>query len=368
MSGIGTEKHIDMTSVGCLVAVNIDRHKGCQHHPNTDTPWEFGETALTVLPDISWEEWSTLWSTVSGLHRRSLWYVGDCLRAGEGRFGEQYAQVVDGYAPETTRVAKWVAERIEPGRRRAALSWSAHRECAALDPAEQDELLAQAEAESWRTADMKAAVKERKEAAKSCYPGNGPADDHDDDRRGDTADGPEAPSVEAADAEGETLSDSAPEASPACPAPPLAIAGPVSIVDELRSCIEAVRAVAFDLALGTADPSAASALSMRILKAMGRQLTSYSRIPLLSTEEAQALIPDNYTIKKTGGMAVNGPRQWAVELRGPAGELAVATGPHEPAAMIEVAIAAHLQAVSEPFAPSENGIGGFQFRGGGEPT
>lgn len=35
MSRIDTEKHIDMTSVGCLVAVNIDRHKGCQHHPNT---------------------------------------------------------------------------------------------------------------------------------------------------------------------------------------------------------------------------------------------------------------------------------------------------------------------------------------------
>ena len=51
------------------------------------------------------------------------------------------------------------AGNIEPGRRRAGVSWSHHQQVAALDPQVADGLLEQAEREGWSKRDLAAAVK-----------------------------------------------------------------------------------------------------------------------------------------------------------------------------------------------------------------
>jgi hypothetical protein len=135
------------------------RMDGGEIRVETQTPWEFTEVGLVVLPDISWDEWTALWGTVRGLHRKALFFLGDALVAGERAFGEQYAQVLtDEYAAETHRVAQWVCSRIEPARRRPNLSFSVHREVASLPAADQDRLLDQAETGGWHTKDMREAV------------------------------------------------------------------------------------------------------------------------------------------------------------------------------------------------------------------
>jgi len=55
---------------------------------------------------------------------------------------------------------KFVASKIEFSRRREKLSWSHHYEVAALEPAQQDELLDQAEAERLSMRQLRQAVKE----------------------------------------------------------------------------------------------------------------------------------------------------------------------------------------------------------------
>jgi N6-adenosine-specific RNA methylase IME4 len=52
-----------------------------------------------------------------------------------------------------------VASRVETSRRREVLSWSHHKEVAALEPAEQDAWLDRAEAEGWTRMDLRSAIK-----------------------------------------------------------------------------------------------------------------------------------------------------------------------------------------------------------------
>ncbi len=121
-------------------------------------PWRFGERALFIRQGISWDEWVSVWQTAEGMHQSSSFYIGDALLAGMREFGEKFAQVVDPKYVNQQRGAMWVCSRIEPERRRANLSYSLHRELAALEPDEQDRWLALAEAGSWTVKRLKEAM------------------------------------------------------------------------------------------------------------------------------------------------------------------------------------------------------------------
>lgn len=79
--------------------------------------------------------------------RRGQWWVGDWLNYGERAYGEKYAQAMDvtGLEYDTLSSYRWVAAEIEPCLRKQKLSWSHHKEVAALEPAEQAEWLDRAE-------------------------------------------------------------------------------------------------------------------------------------------------------------------------------------------------------------------------------
>ncbi|MGD9613776.1 MAG: hypothetical protein AB7H90_01115 [Alphaproteobacteria bacterium] len=185
--------------------------------------YDFTAKGLIVLPGISWEDWTDLWHLTTRLHRTSLFYIGDAAVAGQTAFGEKFFQVAGDYAPETVRNAMWVCSRIEPHRRRPeTLSFSAHQAVASLAPEEQDELLAQAEAEGWRTAALRAEVQKRKEArgeARYAHNGGPPlgddASDDGEDEGGDTE--PQEAPTEAEPAAGSAVASERAEASSALP-------------------------------------------------------------------------------------------------------------------------------------------------------
>lgn len=123
-----------------------------------------GPLGLDLPPSLTWEQWAAYGATLQVAHRSIMWLLGDWLRYGERRFGETYVQAVEatGRAAQSLMNAKWVAERVEPSRRRAALSWSHHADVAVMEPDAQDELLGWAERSGAKRADLREAVRQRK--------------------------------------------------------------------------------------------------------------------------------------------------------------------------------------------------------------
>lgn len=320
--------------------------------PPEPPPFEFGDRALIVLPGISWDEWVSLWRTAEGMHQSSNFYMGDALLAGQREFGERFAQVVDPKYIHAQRGAMWVCSRIEPARRKASLSFSLHRELASLDPAEQDRWLDLAEAGQWTVKDLKEEI----EAERARQHNGPPPDDamakitpapdeslpcgstwNEDSTFGTPEDIDGRPVLVALDGgKARAAGDGAAPPPPATQEPPL----PVS-PEEIRALIAAIRRIANDIALGTADPQDVTALEWDIYRATDtgglNTLTSYER--------AIDLIPKPWRGKFTVefGEHVFGGRAYSVDLRKPGGrQMAAGHGPSLPCAIAEAALSALL--------------------------
>jgi N6-adenosine-specific RNA methylase IME4 len=92
--------------------------------------WELPE-------DLSESEWRAAGELLGKIEGSIMWWVGDWWAFGELKYGERKA-IVDapnwgGPEYQTCRDAEWVSKSIELSRRRDNLSWSHHREVAALD-------------------------------------------------------------------------------------------------------------------------------------------------------------------------------------------------------------------------------------------
>ncbi|MGH2954666.1 MAG: LmbU family transcriptional regulator, partial [Thermoanaerobaculia bacterium] len=125
------------------------------------------ETALELPDDLSFEDWQRMGETLGRIGRACQWWIGDWLNFGERAYGEKYTQAIEatGYDYDTLNGFRWVAQEVESVRRRTNLSWSHHREVAALDPPDQEERLDRAEAEGWSVHELRKAVRTRSLAA-----------------------------------------------------------------------------------------------------------------------------------------------------------------------------------------------------------
>lgn len=122
----------------------------------SDISWH--SVALHIPEGTTFDEWSRLGRTLQQMEKSVMWWIGDWLRFGERKYGETYTQAIDatGYSNDTLRQAKWVAGAYEPCERTHNLSWSHHKEVAALPRAERAEVLARAAAENLSTREVKA--------------------------------------------------------------------------------------------------------------------------------------------------------------------------------------------------------------------
>lgn len=111
----------------------------------------FTDTGLELDDDVEFEQWLDIGKILCRASRAVQWWIGDWLAYGEHKYGEKYAQgeVITGIDPQTLKSYNFVAANVQKLRRRNFLSWSHHREVAALPPASQDDLLKQAEENKW---------------------------------------------------------------------------------------------------------------------------------------------------------------------------------------------------------------------------
>jgi N6-adenosine-specific RNA methylase IME4 len=129
-------------------------------------------TSWAPVRELSYDEWLRHGHTIARVQDASMWWLGDWWRYGEHRYGDRAraAELELPWAFQTCMDAGWVASRIGTSRRREVLSWSHHREVAALEPDEQDRWLAAAEqgddpdddGEHWTRAELRAELRSRR--------------------------------------------------------------------------------------------------------------------------------------------------------------------------------------------------------------
>lgn len=115
------------------------------------------ETSWEPQADMSFEQWADAGQRLQRMGRAWQWWFGDWVLFGERKFGEMYDQAIDttGFEIQTLMNVTSVARRVDPERRREALSWSHHAEVASLPPAKQDEWLDRAEEEGMTVARLR---------------------------------------------------------------------------------------------------------------------------------------------------------------------------------------------------------------------
>lgn len=128
---------------------------------------QFGPVGLTLSPDLAFEDWQALGTTLIHLSKGHGWWLGDWWAFGEWTYGERSAQLLGPDSLEFGTFANMgsVARRFETSRRREVLSWSHHCEVASKDPPEQDRWLDLAIAEGWSSQELRTEIRKAKRLA-----------------------------------------------------------------------------------------------------------------------------------------------------------------------------------------------------------
>jgi|2_EtaG_2_1085320.scaffolds.fasta_scaffold126354_1 hypothetical protein len=122
---------------------------------------QVGPLGATIEENITFEAFEEGLRNCHLLASASLWSLGDLLAYGEGRgdWGESYTQAISlaqrSYWTLTQAVR--LAKAYPPGERVANISWSHHRDVAAIkDPAERRQLLEEAVKHHWSREELRA--------------------------------------------------------------------------------------------------------------------------------------------------------------------------------------------------------------------
>lgn len=124
-------------------------------------------SSLLLQEGLALEEWVRVGVQLDHTLDSSFWWLGDWLVYGRTRFPERYRRVVEttDFDYQTLRNYAWVANRVDPPRRRPALSFQHHAEVAALSGRQQEEWLARAEENRWSRNRLRAEVRAQRRAA-----------------------------------------------------------------------------------------------------------------------------------------------------------------------------------------------------------
>ena len=118
-------------------------------HELVDMP-ELTETGLTLSDQLDFDEWCAIGARLGKATSGLSWAIGDWVSHGFWTYGkrDEEGMAATGLAYDTLdSLHRYVAERFENLRRRRNLSWSHHREVAALDKVDQELWLDRAERE-----------------------------------------------------------------------------------------------------------------------------------------------------------------------------------------------------------------------------
>lgn len=140
---------------------------------------EVTAVGLRYTRELTYDEWAEHLQTLTRVGEAVQWWIGDSIRYGEHRWGEQYTQAIEatGYQYQTLANMVFVAGSVEPSRRRETLSFSHHAEVAGLEPEEQDNMLTAAESHEWSVRDTRRAVRTYRQQRARSDPGGVPQGD-----------------------------------------------------------------------------------------------------------------------------------------------------------------------------------------------
>lgn len=118
-------------------------------------------TSLTLTGQLPFKRYLETAALLGKIGHGVQWWLGDLLVYGDKAYGEKYAQAEaeTGFDPGTLANITSVCDRVEPSRRRAALSFAHHVEVAKLTPDEQTRWLEVAEKKGWTRAELRRALK-----------------------------------------------------------------------------------------------------------------------------------------------------------------------------------------------------------------
>lgn len=123
-------------------------------------------TAVAWIPqgDMGLPEWSRAVQKLGAIDRCSPWWIGDCIRYGNAKFGEKYSRAakLTGYDVQTLMNMVYVASHVEISRRRENLSWSHHDAVTSLPPDMQDYWLDLATEQRMSVADLRLELRVRR--------------------------------------------------------------------------------------------------------------------------------------------------------------------------------------------------------------
>lgn len=109
------------------------------------------DAGIHLRMGMSFTEWTAVGCRLARVSSASAWALGDWLLFGQRAFGRRYRVALQetNLDYQTLRNYAWVAGRIEPSRRRYALSFQHHAEVAAMTEPEQELWLRRAETKHW---------------------------------------------------------------------------------------------------------------------------------------------------------------------------------------------------------------------------
>lgn len=121
---------------------------------------KYEQMGLAFPKELTWEEAEQVAHTLFRMQGALAWWVGDFLNFSEGKWGEEYAQLVpEGYKPKTFTSWQWVASKIPAENRRLKLSWSHHQAVAKLEPEDREKFLSLAIENNWSLRELRENVR-----------------------------------------------------------------------------------------------------------------------------------------------------------------------------------------------------------------
>lgn len=131
-------------------------------------PFKLTATGVCLSPDreATFDEWESATTWCLAVGEASPWWRAALLSYGEHRFGEKYTQAIEatGLAVGTLMNEVYVANHIDPSRRRENVPFAMHQEVAPLPPDQQDAWLKKVEEEGLNREELRAQIKASKAA------------------------------------------------------------------------------------------------------------------------------------------------------------------------------------------------------------
>jgi hypothetical protein len=119
--------------------------------------FQFKPMELVIEGKHTIEKWLDVGKVLTGMESSLNWWIGDWLVFGEHTYGQKYSQAeaVTKHRQDYLKACNFVSSKVPAQNRFQTLSWSHHREVAALEVSEQKKWLEKANENEWTVSELR---------------------------------------------------------------------------------------------------------------------------------------------------------------------------------------------------------------------